>query len=108
MVLVGFDPPIVLSPASAPIPSTHDSEGDAVLEVPSAPDAVLSYEARSRLVGIEGVIVPAGSFVATRLQMSFTPSGRVNGQNVGPLAGTQTPWLAEDVGRGRGDGDVRR
>jgi hypothetical protein len=98
-VTVEFDPPILLAPATAPIPSTYESEGDAIFHLVGL-DPELSYQATSRIVGVEPVDVPAGTFDAVRLELEFQIGGEILGQGF-DLTGSSTQWLATGVGRVR-------
>jgi len=96
--LVVFDPPFVWCPPVAPIPSTHRTTGDAIIQIEGFGEETLSYEATSKLVRMETVHVPAGTFSAVRIDMSFAISGRLNGQNIS-LSSRGSQWLAEGVGK---------
>lgn len=93
-----FDPPILLSPASTQIPSTHPSSGDAIRRV-SGTHFVLSYDATSRLVSMETAVVPAGTFSALRMQLDLTIYGNLPVQPLPPLTSAGTLWFAEGVGK---------
>lgn len=104
-VLVRFDPPISLSLASASIPSTRETQGDAIFEISSLPDQVLSYDASARLVQTEMVTTPAGIFEAVRLRLQFRVWGQIGDQGV-DIASETLLFLAKDVGKVMESGSV--
>jgi hypothetical protein len=100
VIPVELDPPILLSPASTPISTTHGSEGTATFRVGGTNDPVLDYEATSRLLPEQQVTVPAGTFDAIQLELDFEISGELAGQQVS-IDGGGTWWLADGVGKVR-------
>jgi hypothetical protein len=100
VIPVQLDPPILLSPATTSISTTHDSSGTATFLVGGGNDPVLDYEATSRLLPAQQVTVPAGSFDAVQLELDFEISGELGGQQVS-IDGGGTWWLADGVGKVR-------
>ena len=102
-IVDGINVDITLSPAVTLL-ENHFSVGQEVVSQGTATMAItgrgtfpLSYTFTSKVLSIEPVTVPLGTFDTVKIEDSLTLTGNVSGQPV-TIAGVDTTWLSRFVG----------
>lgn len=91
-----LSPPVLMAPSEMRIGENFNSTGYATFQA-SGNSASLQYSSTTKVVSVENITVPAGTFTAVKLELSLHIYGSVNGQNFDETE-TDTSWLAKNIG----------
>jgi len=94
---ITYNPPRKLANATATIGEIVNSSGVFDYTLSSLGTYQLNYDVTSKFVKFENIIVPAGSFLAIKLQEFITIDGYINGQYLSQTA-TSINWYAKYIG----------
>ena len=102
-----FDPPQIYLGVEVDAGEVIESNGDIALTFEGYGTYPLSYSASTHVIGVETVVVPAGTFDALRVDTSLTISGTILGEPISETS-LETDWLAFGIGtvKAVADGDT--
>jgi len=102
-----YDPPMIYLGAQVAAGEVINSSGDVALTFEGYGTFTFDYTASTHVIGVETVVVPAGTFEALRIDTSFTYSGTIYGEFISETT-LETDWLAFGIGTVKAivDGDT--
>ncbi len=103
--VVVYSPPVTVLPAVFEVGTRFSGAGSFALTFPGSGTFPGSYSISSEVVGVEQVVVPAGTFQALRVDFTATQSATINGVPI-VISGTESDWAVRNLGLVRAIGTI--